>query len=285
MVARLAKVLVVGIAFASIASAPARAQPMLDGEVAFRAKAFGQAYLSLLPLGQQGVPRAQFLLGRMSDNGLGPIQIDPREAAKWYRRAAELGLPEAQFALANALATGRGVRQDAKASLEWLKRAAEGGHVSAALSLAALYDEGRGVDANPELATFWVQRPAEAGSPRAQYALGERLLIGQGIAANEDLAWMWLRRAAEHGYPAALYRMGRVGAAVKEGEGDIASQYMWLTLAAERGAGDVKANATRERALLAQAMTPEMVKQGQDRAKAWKPKASTMPPGLDDDTI
>lgn len=273
------------VAFAAIASLPSFAQPMLEGEAAFRAKAYGQAYLSLLPQGHRGVPRAQFLLGRMSDNGLGPIQLDAHEAAKWYRRAAENGLPEAQFALANALATGRGVRQDAKASLEWLKRAAEGGHVGATLSLAALYDDGRGVDPNPELATFWVQRSAEAGSPRAQYALGERLMIGQGVAADEDLAWMWLRRAAEHGHPAALYRMGRVGAVVKEGEGDVASQYMWLTLAAERGAGDVKTDAARERALLAKAMTPEMVKLGQDRAKAWKPKPSAMPPGLDDDTI
>ena len=89
-------------------------------EANFKAKNYPDAYLQLLPLAHAGEPRAQYLLALMSDNGTGPVQIDYNEAARWYRAAADQNFPEAQYALANAYATARGVPLDAKASLEWL---------------------------------------------------------------------------------------------------------------------------------------------------------------------
>ena len=46
------------------------------------------------------------------------------EAAKWYRRAAERGLAEAQYSLGSLYADGRGVPQNFMAAHMWLNLAA-----------------------------------------------------------------------------------------------------------------------------------------------------------------
>src|ERR1700687_4409871 len=51
---------------------------------------------------ERGDDEAQYLLGQMYLNGLGVTQ-DEAEAARWYRKSAELGHPEAQLALGNLL--------------------------------------------------------------------------------------------------------------------------------------------------------------------------------------
>src|SRR4051812_46035693 len=89
----------------------------LTGEAAYNAGNYNDAYLQLLGPGHAGDPRAQYMLGQMSDSGLGPIALDPREAVRWYRLAAERNYPEAQYALARAYAVGRGVPQDKNQSL------------------------------------------------------------------------------------------------------------------------------------------------------------------------
>jgi TPR repeat protein len=54
-----------------------------------------------------------------------------KEAAKWLRRAAMQGHPNAEFSLGIAYAEGRGVERDPQQSLGWLRRAAEHGHGAA----------------------------------------------------------------------------------------------------------------------------------------------------------
>ena len=46
---------------------------------------------------ESGDPWAQVNLGAVYDHGLGGIARDPVEAVTWYRRAAEAGIPQAQF--------------------------------------------------------------------------------------------------------------------------------------------------------------------------------------------
>ncbi|MBI3709500.1 MAG: sel1 repeat family protein [Proteobacteria bacterium] len=260
--------------FFGLAAAPAQAGPELaQGEAAYKSKHYAGAYLLLLPLGQQGDKRAQFLLGRMSDNGLGPIQLDPREALRWYRMAADQGYGPAQFAMAQAYAFGRGVTPSAEESLAWLRRAAENGQVRAMLSLAALYDDGRGVPKDPATAAQWVRRAAER-SADAQRQLAQRLEEGRGIAANPQEAAVWLRRAAAAGNAEALFESGRRGSEFDESTEGTIGAYVALSLAAQRSAGDVKRNATQERARLQARMTPPEVGEAQARIKAWKAAAA-----------
>ena len=61
---------------------------------AFAEGDYGTALKELLPLAQKGDVGAQFQLGVMYEYGRGVAQ-DNAEAALWYRKAAQKGLPEA----------------------------------------------------------------------------------------------------------------------------------------------------------------------------------------------
>ena len=69
---------------------------------------------------------AQYNLGICYENGDGVSQ-SYSEAAKWYQKAAEQGMVEAQFSLALCYAE---LEKETEA-LMWLKKAAQNGHKEA----------------------------------------------------------------------------------------------------------------------------------------------------------
>jgi TPR repeat protein len=70
---------------------------------------------------------AQFNLGAYYAQGTGVPQ-DAAEAAKWYRKAAEQGDPDAQFELGVCYKNGPGVRKSKSQAVKWLQLAASQGH-------------------------------------------------------------------------------------------------------------------------------------------------------------
>jgi hypothetical protein len=78
-----------------------------------------------------------------------------RTAFALYARAAQAGLPEAEFNTAVLLDSGRGVRTDTALAATWYARAAAHGHERAAYNLGQLYDAGEGAPRNPDLARAW----------------------------------------------------------------------------------------------------------------------------------
>ena len=78
-----------------------------------------------------------------------------RLAFDTYRRAAEGGLPEAQFNVAIMLDSGRGVSPDVAQAATWYARAASHGIRRAAYNLGQLYEAGQGVPQNVDLARAW----------------------------------------------------------------------------------------------------------------------------------
>ena len=69
-------------------------------------------------------------------------KIDYAEGAKLIRKAAEMGLVEAQSAYASMCIDGIGVEKSMEEGLRWLRKAAEQGDVDAQSMLAKVYDEG-----------------------------------------------------------------------------------------------------------------------------------------------
>ena len=242
------------------------------GEAAYKAGNYSDAYLQLLPAARGGNAQAQFLLGQLSDNGLGTVALDPREAARWYRMAADQNHGEAQFVLARAHAFGRGVKQDKDLALNWLKKAAENNFEQAMLDLARLHDEGRVVEKDPVRAAQLIERAASLGNPDAEYAFAERLASGNGVARDQKHAWEWFKRAADNGQPAALYRIGQIIFKRDRSIEDNITAYAWLTLAAKLGSDEVKKDAARDRDLLAKDMTPGDIAAAMARVRDWKPK-------------
>ncbi len=82
-----------------------------------------------------------------------------------YRRAAEAGLPDAEFNVAIMLDSGRGVIANAAEAATWYARAATHGNRRAAYNLGQLYAAGEGVPKNEGLARAWY---SASGLPAAR---------------------------------------------------------------------------------------------------------------------
>lgn len=89
-----------------------------------------------------GDARAAYWAGLMVRNGKG-ADADSAAARRWLGQAAQGGVPEAMFVLANMQVAGEGGPADPAAARAWLERAAALGHPAALQQLAALArDEG-----------------------------------------------------------------------------------------------------------------------------------------------
>jgi len=132
----------------------------------------------LLAKAEGGDPWAQLNVGAAFDHGLAGFPLDPVRGVLWYRRAAEAGLPEAQFNLAHCLATGNGTVRDDVAALSWMLRAAEQGLPSAQFLAGVMYAEGIGTAADRDQAMTWLGRAADNGNLDAASLL--QRLQGEG---------------------------------------------------------------------------------------------------------
>ena len=110
---------------------------------------------------------------------------------------ARAGDAAAQVLVGESYAAGKGVERDLKQAAEWYRKAAETGDVAGQLHLAALYrDGGKGFVRDMAQAAEWYRRAAEQGDAGAQGTLGLLYAYGQGVAHNDVEAYYWLDLAA-----------------------------------------------------------------------------------------
>ena len=167
--------------------------------------------------------------------GRNGIAQDYAEAARWYRKAAELGNADAQCALGVMYHNGYGVAQNDAEAAKWYRKAAEQGHIAAQLSLGILYDDGRGVEQDYTEAAKWYRAAAEQGNDAAQFCLGYDYEHGEGVEQSDVEAAKWYRKAAEQGYAAAQFCLGLMYADGRGVEKDDAEAVKWYRAAAEQG--------------------------------------------------
>jgi TPR repeat protein len=155
-----------------------------------------------------------FVAGYRSLHGVGqPIRED--EALSAFLRAADKGVPSAQFAVAKLNETGRPRVLDLKEACSWYKAAARGQHVLAAETLALILmstqeTHGEGIE--------WLFVAATLGSVSAAIEIARTFENGGVRPRDDDLAVAWYTRAmraddcglgtAEY---ANLVRNGRLG--------------------------------------------------------------------------
>ncbi|WP_116091341.1 SPOR domain-containing protein [Sphingomonas crusticola] len=112
---------------------------------------------------------------------------------------AQTGDANAQFAIAEAYRTGRGVTADPETAIMWYRRAASQGHVRASEELGfALFAHGDRREAMP-----YVEKAAARGDARALYLLGTAHFNGDYATRDWPLAYAQTMRAASSGLPAA----------------------------------------------------------------------------------
>ncbi|KAK4700628.1 uncharacterized protein P7C70_g5611, partial [Phenoliferia sp. Uapishka_3] len=125
--------------------------------------------------GQFGYPPSQFKLGSCYEYGTLTCPVDPRRSIAWYTRAAERGDAEAELALSGWYLTGsEGVlkQSDSEAYL-WARRAANKGLPKAEYAVGYYSEVGIGVKQDLEEAKRWYMRAAAQGNKRAMQRLSE----------------------------------------------------------------------------------------------------------------
>lgn len=153
-------------------------------------------------------PNAQYLLGRMHEDGKGFAQPDPDAARRRMEQALAHDQPQA---------------------LQWMIARARGGDADAQILLGRLYLDGNGpaghdaesvrwvlVAANrgAEGGPAWLAAQGEAGNAAAQFVLGRQaeLRARKSGSANLSPALDWYRKAAARDYPEAVAALARLSA-------------------------------------------------------------------------
>jgi uncharacterized protein len=102
---------------------PALADPVRQGENAFRKGDYQRAVKKFRPPAREGNPVAQTYMGFLNQTGRGTPQFRAG-AAKYYQVAAEQGNPVAQYQLGLLYDKGHGVPQNYVLAHKWVNLAA-----------------------------------------------------------------------------------------------------------------------------------------------------------------
>jgi hypothetical protein len=130
----------------------------------YRDGAFVSAARAWAPRAEAGDAQAMFMLGWMAEYGQGRAWSN-RDAAGWYRQAAERGHVGAAARLAGLYGRGLGVARDDGEALRWYLQAAEGGDAAAQREAARrLATAGRLGEARS-----WLRRAATADPDAAAW--------------------------------------------------------------------------------------------------------------------
>ena len=160
---------------------------------------------------------AENYLGSMYEDGVVVTQ-DHAEAVKWYQKAAEQGVAEAQVNLGFMYAEGRGVSRDYGAAMKWYRKAAGQGVAKARFNIGLMHQNGWGVPADDARALKWTRQAARQGYADAQVNLGFRYAVGHGVPKDLVRAHMWSNLAAERGNEMAMDNRAVVAAKITPAE-------------------------------------------------------------------
>jgi len=162
--------------------------------------------------------------------------VDPKEAVRWYRRAAKGGHISASYNLSVAYNFGLGVAKNPREAFKWCSRSANLGHRSGQHNLACAYERGRGI-ASPdeEKAVEWYLKAAKQGHPKSKYNLGICYLHGTGVMSDEEKGLEWLMEAAASGHVPAHYQIGQFYLNHRKGSEARKEAIKWLWWAQDKG--------------------------------------------------
>ncbi|MBI2719674.1 MAG: SEL1-like repeat protein [Rhizobiales bacterium] len=242
------------ILFSLILITAVRGGPIEDAEVARRLGNFEAAISLLKPLAEGGDANVQYRLGtlyRVGDlhalktmlTAFSCCKGNPTEGARWFLKAANQGLPEAQYEMGLAYQLGQGVPKDEqqsqiwyrKAIAQWTRKAVEHADTAAMVQIGLMYEIGRGVAKDEAEALKWYERAARLGNPSAEYEVGIAYLDGK-IAEQDGLtALEWLTKAADQGHDLAAWRLGGMYEAGTGVPADFSRALAWYRRAAEDG--------------------------------------------------
>lgn len=148
-----------------------------------------------------GDPVARYQLGleRLEAGAL-------EDAAALMRRAAEQGIPAAQFRYAQMLQRGEGVSANPQTARLWMVRAAQNGNVRAMHAAGAMHINAETTAGNQEEAARWFEQGALHGVRDSQFNLALLFQSGYGVPESPADAYAWFLIAAANGDEGAAGR-------------------------------------------------------------------------------
>src|SRR5437016_4270282 len=139
----------------------------------------------------KGDAKAQYELGRAFFSGTLGVAKDEAEAVKWFRKAAEQNVTDAQFSLGVCYANGRGVTKDDAEAVKWFRKAAEQNLADAQYNLGVCYDSGEGVVKDEVEAYKWWLLAAGQGNDDAKYNM---TIVENKMSRENTEEGKWLAR-------------------------------------------------------------------------------------------
>jgi len=151
-------------------------------------------FQDLLEKAKAGDMSAQFFLANAFDSGRG-VPRNGKEAMRWYKAAAEQGHAESQ----NSIGSGLQAEKKYSEALIWYEKAATQNHALATNNLAYLYDLGLGVTQDRQRAFSLYSRAADLGGAEAMWNIANMYGAGQ-LGQPPDLvsACIWTLRAGKY---------------------------------------------------------------------------------------
>ncbi|MDO8941388.1 MAG: hypothetical protein Q7U98_19705 [Methylicorpusculum sp.] len=107
-------------------------------------------------------------------------------AFAWFKKAAEQGRAEAQYAIARCYYEGKGTEQNDKLAFEWAKKSGDQHFAEAYSLLGDIYSQGRGVGQDDKRALVCYEKADVAGVKNARLKKRDMLLTGKGIENYDD---------------------------------------------------------------------------------------------------
>ena len=180
-------------------TSPVRAAVALTSATPVDATAIDTTAAAIAPPGEN----AQALY----DDGVRRIEAKDRTGLESLRKAANLGLPRAQFYLAKMYEVGEGgVKKDMVEARRWTERAATAGEARAMHNLALYYYKGEGGERNSTKAASWFRKASDLGLVDSQFNLAQLYEGGWGVSQNPTEAYKWYLIAARSGDTASRAR-------------------------------------------------------------------------------
>ena len=169
---------------------------------------FALSRLELVPMSNDDVDTL-LELARVNDSEPG-CKPNPEEAFQYYKQAAELGSPYAQYCVGTCYAQGFGVRRDDLEAFRWFLTSAlqkPPGFSCAQHAVGVCYREGKGAPQDDGEAVRWFRKAADLGLAVAQYDLANAYRLGKGTRRDFEAAADWYEKAAQQGYADAQYNL------------------------------------------------------------------------------
>ncbi|KAB0678748.1 tetratricopeptide repeat protein [Aureimonas leprariae] len=137
-----------------------------------------------------GIPLAAYNFGQML------IEESPvagfTEALPYFQKSAQAGVSDAQYAMAQIYAYGRGVSQpDIPKARAYLLASARGGNVTGQVEFGIWLINGKGGRKDVAAGAGWLRRAAARGNPIAMNRLAHLYKDGIGVAASKVEAGKW----------------------------------------------------------------------------------------------